>query len=518
MNKFKKILTWSIPKADKDIGDYSKKEGSYYLVGMFGQNLIYAIMSAALSLFYTDVLMVPIATIGIIFTLARVWDAVNDPIMGVIVDKTNTKWGKCRPYLKYIPIPVAIITLLLFMPISNWPMGGIIAYLVFMYFLWSPIYTLCDIPLWSLPSLMVPDENKRTKIISLARIVGTIAGTMTAIYAPIKNGIGKIDLGLFPNVGMPNYDGYFSQEQGYLLTTLIIVIVGAFLFKFIFPNTRERVKVENKDAVGFKASAKLVKKNKPFLYLMLSGILGSTKLLLMTAGLYFCKWAMGNGNEGIWIVVLGAPFIIGQLIALGLTPKVSKKFGKKKLYIVTSYLSALPVIILFIFGMNMLNNLHSTGVMAFILSMLAAYGFLSGFSVALQPIMIADTVDYLEWKEGARADGLFFSGLTFLAKLTSGIAILIANVLLGFVNYTKVIEKLSADMAATVASGGQYTLDFATSYPQITLMMFVLISLVPAIGCFLQGVIMHKYKLTDKLMEQVRAENIEKRKLAENNK
>lgn len=505
MNTIKKILTWSVPKAEKDLGDYSKKEGKFFLIGMFGQNIIYSIISAALSLFYTDVLLVPIATIGIIFTAARVWDALNDPVMGIIMDKTKTRWGKARPYLKYMPFPVAIVTLALFMPISSWSMGGIIAYLVVMYFLWSPVYTLCDIPLWSLPSLMVPDEERRTKLISMARIVGSIGGIVIAIYAPMKNALGKIDLGLFENVGLPNYDGYFSQEQGYLFTTLILVIIGAVLFKFVFPNTRERVK-SNSQSLTIKESLKQVGKNKPFLMILASGVLGSTKMLLMTAGMYFCKWVMGNGDEGLWIVYLGAPFLIGQFVALGLTPKLGRLLGKKKLYIMSSYLSLVPNLILFLVGMNLLTRLHEPLILSFIIVMLMFYGFFAGFSVALQPIMIADSVDYLEWRDGVRADGVFFSGLTFMAKLTSGIAILISNILLGFVDYTDQIAVLTEQMKQAVDSGGNYALNFAESYPKMTMMMFVLITIVPAIGCVLQGVVMHGYKLTDDYMKNVRNE------------
>lgn len=507
MNAIKKLFTWSVPSASKELGDYSNKERNYFLLGMFGQNLIYTIISAALSLFYTDVLIVDIAVVGVIFTLARVWDAVNDPIMGMVMERTHTRWGKCRPYLKYIPLPVAIVTILLFMPISGWSMGWKIFYLTLMYFLWSPVYTMCDIPLWSLPSRMIPDEERRTKTIAAARIVGSIAGVLTAIYAPIKNALGKLDLGMFEHVGLPGYDGFFSQEQGYLLATLIICIIGAILFKTIFPNVRERVDVGSGKTLTVKENLKLIAENKPFLRIVVSGVLGCTKMLLLTAGMYFCKWVMGNGNEGMWVVVLGAPYLVGSMIAIAITPKLGDRYTKEKLYKYSSFLSAIPVVIMFFMMFTNLENMMSAYMLTTAIICLLAFGFLSSFSMVLQPAMIADSVDYLEWKKGERADGIFFSGLTFINKLMSGIAILISNVLLGLVAYTDTIDILSKQIKEATAAGGTFELDFAAEYPQITLMMFILITIVPAIGCVLQALPMLKYELTDERLKEIRTEN-----------
>lgn len=511
MGFLKKVFTWSFPAADKPKGDFGKKEAGFYLTGMFGQNIIYNIIGAALSLYYSDVVGVSITTVGIVFTICRVWDAINDPIMGVIMEKTKSKYGKCRPWLKYIPFPIALITTLLFIPMSGWPQAGKVAFLFIMYFLWSPAYTMGDIPLWSLPSRMVLEEDRRTKLIAAARIVGSFGAIITAIYAPIKNFVGGIDMGLFANTGMANHEGFFSQEQGYFFTTLILCLLGAFLFKFVFVGVRERVTDYDSQPVSFKNSFGLIKKNTPFVRVLISGVLGCTKTLLLTAGMYFCKWVMGNGNEGMWVIILGAPYLVGTLIAFAATPALGKKFSKKKLYIWTSYLSAIPMIILFFVGFTQLDNLAKPAMLSIMLLMMLVFGFLSNFSVSLQPIMIADSIDYLEWKEGKREDGIFFSGLTFIAKLTSGIAILISNIMLGAVSYTKVIEFLKGQIEAAAKVNGTYLLDFSSAYPQITMMMFALITLVPAAGCILQALPMHRYEISDSGLIEMRAENEKRR-------
>ena len=98
-SKIKELFCWSFPNATKDIGDYSGKERNLYLTGMFGQNVIYSLIGSVLQVFYTDILIIPTIAVSVIMGISRVWDGINDIIMGTLVDKTHTRWGKCRPYL-----------------------------------------------------------------------------------------------------------------------------------------------------------------------------------------------------------------------------------------------------------------------------------------------------------------------------------------------------------------------------------------------------------------------------------
>ena len=136
LNGIKELLCKSFPNATKDIGDYSNKERNVYLIGMFGQNLIYAIIGSVLQVFYTDILIIPPLALTIIMGVSRIWDGLNDIFMGTVVDRTHTRWGKCRPYLKFVPIPVAIMTIILFLPITNLPVAAKIIFVIFSYLLW----------------------------------------------------------------------------------------------------------------------------------------------------------------------------------------------------------------------------------------------------------------------------------------------------------------------------------------------------------------------------------------------
>lgn len=472
-------------------GEFTKKERNFYLAGMLGQNIICTLVSTAISMFYTDVLFIDVVAVGLIMMCAQIWDAVNDPIMGVIVDHTNTKSGKCIPYLKVVPIPIFIMLIAVFLPVTSFPMTGRIIYAAVTYVVYTMVYTVGDIPLWTVCSLVTKDERKRTSLISAARVIGSLSIIISLVFFDIKNVFGKIDLGIFPDTGLPNYDGYFSQSQGYLLSVFIIGLIGTILFMLVGPNVKERIRTDpGAKKTSVKEDLKTMFSNRPFVRLVLSGILGSTRMVVTVSGVYFCKWVLGNGNEGMWFAMLGGAFLIGYLVSMAVSPAVSRKFGKKNVYIWTSYLSAVPYLILFAVGYKSV---------AFLMVMMIAGGFLSGFVMVLQTAMVADSIDYMEYKTGRRSDALYFSGMTFIAKLTTGITVLITNLLLGTVNYTEIINKISADLAC----GTLQSLDFAAAYPDVAKVLFILITIVPAVGCILQAIPMHGYEFNDRQYDEM---------------
>ena len=130
-------------------------------------------------------------------------------------------------------------------------------------------------------------------------------------------------------------------------------------------------------------------------------------------------------------------------------------------------------------------------------------GFLTGFTTVYNTTMIADSVDYMEHKTGKRNDGVFFSGLNFTAKLTAAITAVITNLIFSAVNYTDTINTLTEEIADASAKGLDYTLDFASAYPEITSAMLVLITFVPAIGCVLQALPIHGYSLNEEQHEKI---------------
>lgn len=144
----------------KNFNTYTRKERNMYLTGMLGQNMIYNVIGTGLTFYLQSVIFVPAMAISILMAVARVWDAVNDPMMGTIVDKTKTKWGKCRPYLIFAPAVICIMTILCFIngrySVDNTTAKNamIIIWAAVSYIIWGMTYTIADIPLWGITSLM----------------------------------------------------------------------------------------------------------------------------------------------------------------------------------------------------------------------------------------------------------------------------------------------------------------------------------------------------------------------------
>ncbi|MGN0522299.1 MAG: MFS transporter, partial [Eubacterium sp.] len=481
----------------------TKKERNMYLTGMFGQNMIYNIIATGLVGYYLQyVIYVPVIAIGWIVAVARVWDAINDPMMGTIVDKTKTKWGKCRPYLIIFPAIIGLITILAFVN-GNYAEATttagkvmIVAWAAVSYILWGMLFTVCDIPLWGITSLMTEDENDRSKLLGLARIAAGIGGIGVLVVQ-----IAQVVAGIFVNKGMETNK---ANQYGFILTVVVLTVISSVLFELAGIGTRERVKT-SEERHSMKENFAMMWKCKPFRQILISGILRSPIQLLMLIAMSFVTYYYANGNfmniitdDGLNIMmlvniaVIAVGIFAGQFIAMGITPMLVKKFENKSLYNFFSIGGAVPFFLLFVIFKIAGGDLTPIGwvIVTAVLLMLASAG-MGGINV-LQSVMIADCVDYEEYTNGIRPDGVFFSGQSFITKLSGGIAALIQSFAYGAVGFSdKNIEimnnRLTAGESFITYNGGKYAA-----------IMFFLISIPPAIGMLLSALPTLKYALSDK--------------------
>ena len=240
---------------------YTGKELAGYLVGMFGQNLIYNIISTGLYFYFQNVICLPAMALGWIMTIARIWDAINDLMMGTIVDKTRSKWGKCRPYLLFAPALIGLITILTFIN-GNYATADstsqkvlIVAWAGISYVLWGMSFTVCDIPLWGITSLITEDENDRSKLLGLARIAAGVGG-IGVLVVQIAQAASEI----FKSKGM---DSSTASQYGFILTVVIMTVFSVILFEFAGISTREKVQSSEK-RYTFKENFQIMFRNKPF--------------------------------------------------------------------------------------------------------------------------------------------------------------------------------------------------------------------------------------------------------------
>ena len=488
---------------------------------MLGQNLIYNIIATGLYFYFQNVICLPAMALGWIFTIARIWDAINDPMMGTIVDRTRTKWGKCRPYLIIFPGIICVVTILTFIN-GNYAEATtstqkflIVAWAAVSYIAWGMCYTVGDIPLWGITSLMTEDENDRSKILGLARMVAGVGGLGILIVQ-----IAQIVASVFEGKGMAPSK---ASQYGFIVTAVVMTVISSILFEFAGVSTKERVEQSEKHYT-FAENFKIMFRNKPFRQILISGILRSPIHLLMMIAMTLITYYYANGDfmnliitdetgklTGINFSILGnlliiaAAVFIGQFAAMGLTPVLTKKYEKKKLYNFYSIAGAFPYALIFVFYKLSGGDLTTIGwVLVTAVCLLFASAAMGGINV-LQSVMIADCVDYEEYTNGVRTDGVFFSGQSFITKLSSGIASILSAAVYSFVGYS---DSNVAAMNQALKEGA----DFITyNDGKFAAAMFFLISIPPAIGMLLSAVPTLKYALTDKEHTRILNALIEKR-------
>lgn len=498
---------------------YTKKEAAGFLVGMFGQNLIYNIVATGLYFYFQNVICLPAMALGWIMTIARIWDAINDPMMGTIVDKTHSKWGKCRPYLIIFPAIIGLVTILAFLN-GNYATADtttqkvlIVAWAAISYIAWGMCFTVCDIPLWGITSLMTEDENDRSKILGLARMVAGVGGIGVLVVQ-----IAQAVAGAFGG----------DMQKGFIVTVIIMTVVATILFEFAGLFTKERVDKSEK-SYTFKENFKIMFGNKPFRQILISGILRSPIQLLMIVAMTLVTYYYANGNimnilvynddgslAGINVKILiglgcvAAGLFVGQFVAMGVTPLIIKKVEKKTLYNVYSIAGAVPYALIFVFykvsGGDLTTTFWSIIIGICMLFGSAAFG---GINV-LQSVMIADCVDYEEYYNGVRTDGVFFSGQSFITKLAAGISTIVSSAVYAIVGYSGAnVDKLNK----AIENGANFlTYDGGSGAGKYAEAMFFLISIPPAIGMILSAIPTLKYAMTDAEHKEILSELVSRRK------
>ena len=439
------------------------KEAFAYSVAGFGQNFICTIIGSYITVFMTDALLfgadgVTVGTINgavavaILMLGARVFDAFNDPIMGSVVDKTRTKWGKCRPYLKWMAIPIGIMTILCFLPIfsaekiydgSQTTQAFITIAII--YVVWSVAYTIADVPYWGLSTCLTNDTETRGNILTVARMFCTVGAGIVTVFIPMITGAvtaqykytdsaedlaliaqHKADaiMNMVANQGVTAEDAAMTfvgtVKQGmeianadtlkwvYFISAVVLVVLAMPMFFYGFKNTQERF-TSDEEAPSFGHNLKLLFKNKELLLIVLSGILGGARMVYSyTGGLYFAKYVLQN--EGLYgiITLLVVP---GGLVASVLVPWMSKKFTKKWSYIAVHIFGGVVMAIMYFVGYD------APWKIAICAIGLVLLGIPQGVNNIITYAMIGDTVDYLEWKTGERGEGICFAMQTLINKI-----------------------------------------------------------------------------------------------------
>jgi sugar (glycoside-pentoside-hexuronide) transporter len=387
--------------------DIQPKEIISYSVAGFGQNLIVTIVGSYLTVFMTDAIGFPALSVALLMLFARLFDALNDPFMGSIVDRTRTRWGKCRPYLKWMPIPIVIMTIACFLPVYKNSKPGFAA-ISAVYVLWGMVYTVVDVPYWGLSSALTADTHKRSILLTYARLACTVGGGLVTVIVP------QITAGVTERYTAETVQRPLAWT--YFIAAAIFALVAIPMFYYGFRNTKERFQ-SNEKSPTLRHNLHLLFKNKPLMLIVLSGILGSAKMAYSyTGGLYFAKYVLadvsflGMKGEGLYTLITLA-VVPGGLAASVSVPWFAKRFGKKKTFLWSHIMGSAVMFVMYLVGYK-----TPAGLIIALLGMIIV-GIPQGFANIITYAMIADTVDYLEWKTGERAEGICFAMQTLINKI-----------------------------------------------------------------------------------------------------
>lgn len=476
-----------------------KKEWLAYCVGALGQGMVYAVMSSYISDFYMNVLKLTPLFVLLLMLLARVWDAVNDPIMGYIMDRSHPKRGKMRPYLLYTPIPIAILTVLLFYA-PNLSGTKLMVYAAITYVLWGMIYTASDVPFWSLPNAMTPNPDERGSIISKGRTA---------------NGVGSaVPMAFFMILGfvLPkfNLSGTELEKTKYMVIAMFCAIVGNILFASVYFKSKERVRIPDppKHKKGEKTALGQIFSCKPLMLTAAMGILSSARYMYQAGAVHVARYSFYIGkdltglteiekeaalqsNISLVSTVFQIASALGMFGAMLLMPVLFKKFNYKQIIITTSLMGAVSSMIVWFLGYER----FWLCVPFFVISCIPL-GAINVCAFA----MIGDCLDYMEWKTGARLTGLGSAIQSFVTKLGNAISTSFIIVMYMIVNLdvASISAKVTAnplEMDAGVRTG-----------------MFSLISIIPAVSLLLCTVPLFFYDLVGEKKAQVTRELAEQRK------
>ena len=499
-------------KKEYSANTYTPKERNMYLLGLAGQNMIYNIIATGMAYYFQSVIFIPQIAIGIFMAVARVWDAINDPMMGTIVDKTRSKWGKCRPYLFFVPPVVMITTILTFVngqyleTNSAFKNTIIIAWAAISYILWGMSYTAGDIPIWGITSLMSESEKDRSALMGLARIAAAIGGGVVLVsIQPVS----QILANRLNESGM-SYKN--ALQAGFIIVAIVLTVIGSGLFECA-AYAKERVRQPSDEKKGFKESFKIMWNCKPFRRILIAGVLRAPtnilSLVAMTLLSYYYGDNSANGQSYVlYMIILGGGMFLGMFAAMALVPKVSEKIEKKTIINVCSIAAAVPFVAIFVAFLIDETGLMKGYWLAILSVLFAVAGASTGAFQVLQTIMIADCIDYDEYRTGYRPDGVFFSGQSFIVKLGAGISSIIQSVIFAIVGFSDAnIMKVNEILASSPADD----FCFATNpdFHMYRLGMFLLVSIPSAIGFVLSVIPMLGYEISNeehkKILDELNA-------------
>ncbi len=435
-------------------------------IGAFGKDAVYAIVGTYLMMYLTDYRSVAPAFVGTLFMVARIWDAFNDPFMGMVVDNTKTRWGKFRPWILIGTILNAIVLVLLFLDNGIEGKGYLVWCSVF-YILWGMTYTIMDIPYWSLVPALTEDEMERSQMSAIPRIFASLAWL-------VVNSFGLV---------MVSKLGNGNDVRGFSILAIIISVVFILASIVTCLTCKERVVVPKAEKTTVKGMINVLFKNDQVKIILGIALFFNIAYQLSNSfALYYFKYVAertyDTAGNGVLYPVYAGVAGFAQMGSMAILPFLSQKIGKKVSFFLASFCPVFGFALLWILGYIIPKNVIAVGVCSAIVNV----GI--GFMLVFITVILSEVVDYGEYKLGTRNESILFSMQTFVVKFAGAFSGFLSGIGLTAIGYVA-----NQQQSAGAENG-------------MRIIMFLIPAILSAL-CFL--IYIKGYKLTPDYYKEVKA-------------
>lgn len=419
------------------------KEIAAYSLGLFGFQAIVGLLNSYQAEFDASILGADIAIVGILILVAKIVSAVFDPVVGRLIDRSNSKRGKFKSMILYSIVPLLVMSAVIFIDVP-FKSNRMITYVwIFVtYLIWSLAMTLGDVPSQGIASVLTPNPTERTNVVSISNTFKQIGFSACVVIVPIVCLIvpgGSQVFGFEGETDTPMIGGE------YFWTAVLTAVLGCFLFALIPMLNKERVPYVSGEKTTTKDMLRALKNNKPLMLVIISYFLGFGRQMAMGIQVQAANVLLGSQNL---VAVLGIVTAIGSMVSMAICPVLIKKMGEKKVYLVMSIYGFVASVLSFVVGYLWFRNPENTVLMILFYLFLFLIGLQFGAVTLMPMIMTADCVDYYEYETGKRMEGAAYSVLTLTIKVCLALGTALGLVFVQFSGYSETVAQITAGAAS----------------------------------------------------------------------
>lgn len=446
-----------------------------YGIGAVGKDMVYMLSATYILYYYQDIMGVSAVAMGFILFIARIFDAFNDPIMGVLVAKTKTRWGKFRPWLFVGTLLNAVVLFLMFSAPPTLNGSGLVAYAATTYILWGVTYTMMDIPYWSMIPAFTESGKEREGLSALARSCAGVGSAIISIITVLSvSALGNLAGGA---------NATEVERLGYRYFALIIAILFVLFTTITCLTIKEKSSVEMKQASVGEMFKSLLQNDQAMTMVIAIVMINTALYITSNLVIYFFKYdfspASWEANYTSFNTFGGAFQILAMMV---LFPLFRKFMNTMKIFYVSFTMAMAGYVLLLLIAFSGTSNIYFLLIPAFLI--MSAIGMLN----VIVTVFLANTVDYGELKNNRRDESVIFSMQTFVVKLASGIAALVASIVISVFHIQK--DETAAVLSAIDESSRMGLRLCMTIIPIVVLLIGLL-------------VFKKKYILTDEKIEEI---------------